>query len=83
MCVGFRFQVAVKREDIVHQVPLELLYVLPLPFTANELLPRLEEVIQRSYSLICMREFGDHKATPPPDALTTSRQNERRISDLV
>ena len=66
MSVGFLAQILVEREYVIHQAELELLYVFAFTLSAHELAPRFEEIFERDDILVCMSEFLDHKATPPP-----------------
>ena len=60
MRIFFHGKLAVKRDDVRHQISLEFLHVFPRSLAADEFLPRLEEIFERDDIIICMMKsnFG-------------------------
>ena len=71
MCVRFVFQVAVEREDVVHEPMLELLHVALIALTAQKFLPCGEQVFHRNDIFIGMS--GNTPQVVPPPAGICSR----------
>ena len=63
--ICFVFQIAVERENVVHQVMLEILHILFLSLAADELLPRREEIFDGDDILVGMSENNSSRPTPP------------------
>jgi hypothetical protein len=60
------FQVALEREDVVHECVLEFLHVLLLALAAHEFTPCGEQVFYRDDILVWMSELNATRTTPPP-----------------
>ena len=71
MGIGLCNKIAVKRNDIAHEVALEFLYVPSLPLSAYKLLPSPEKIIEGNDIIVAMPESNARhfsNVSPPPTA---------------
>ena len=67
MAVGFVLQLAVKGEDVPHQVALKLLHILLAPLAFQKLLPRQKQILNGDDILKAMSENFPMMNPPPQD----------------
>ena len=67
MSVHLLFELLMKSNEIVHQVPLELLHIALVSFTLTEFSPGEKEIINRNYSFKIMTQIPARSAPPPHD----------------
>ena len=62
--IGASGEVAVEREDVVHQIALEILHVVASAFPSQEFSPCLKEILDRDDIVIGMSELNPLKQPP-------------------
>ena len=79
MCVRFVFQVAVEREDVVHEPMLELLHVALIALTAQKFLPCAKQVFHRNDIFIGISANTPQSAPPPQEFAPDSGANQTSL----
>ena len=65
--IYFGGKLAMKRDDVRHQISLEFLHVFARSLAADKFFPRLEEIFERNDIIICMLKsnFGHNGGNQP------------------
>lgn len=78
MSIGFGNKITMKRNNIRHEISLELLHILAGPLSSREFFPRLEQIFERydMIVIIMQQDFGHNlKNTPPRTDFASFRQS--------
>ena len=79
-------QIAMKRENIVHETKLELLHVALMPLSFQEFTPCAKQILDRNDILVGMSELNSSfpKSSPPPqEPAPDFGANQRVLSALA